>query len=272
MATFSDFSYDSESPFAILDRMALDQLSPIKDNQYIPTCQHTVKTFENNAYICSLCGEEVETYLDAECPVSEYTQSFMSQPRTRTIQPLLTTMGFPADVRELADTIYLRLTNGDIHRGKPRYSYILASVFEAYKQLGHDTITMHYLRNRFDLSKNRSHPGRKKVMVKAKQENTITSSYTSPVNLVPEMLSKWKVSESSLKEIGDIYAEVEANSDINERSRPNSIAAGLIYYYMLRTGRGCKLQEFAKTVGIQENTIKKVACNISKVLNTPHIC
>jgi transcription initiation factor TFIIIB Brf1 subunit/transcription initiation factor TFIIB len=236
-------------------------------------CSHSRISTEHNIEICDDCGEEVRTFLDIEHPNENM---LLRVPVTRTIQERLVDMGIPANVREKTEMIYNNTTGGKNQRGDFRDGLILASVFEAYKQLGHDNITMRSLRDKADLKKSRSHVGRKLVMLRAPKEDRGTmSSYTSPVSLVEDMLSHWKMDTFSLEkcidEIMIIFQKVEEKSDLSERSRPSSVAAGMVYYYMLLNSKPIKLGEFSTKVGLSETIIKKNATAISKVLKTPQI-
>jgi len=79
------------------------------------------------------------------------------------------------------------------------------------------------------------------------------------------MMKKFDTTEEQIKEIQNIYAEIKNKSSTINRSRPTSIAAGIIYYYIMKTGKDICIKAFASEVGLSDLTIKKIVKEIETI-------
>ncbi len=73
------------------------------------------------------------------------------------------------------------------------------------------------------------------------------------------------------KEVINLYARIKNRSSKLNRSRPQSVAAALTYYWIRKKKLDISLKDFAKKVDLSELTINKNAKEVALVLGTPDI-
>ena len=77
----------------------------------------------------------------------------------------------------------------------------------------------------------------------------------------------FNASKEHKKEVFDLYEKIKnKSSDIN-RSRPQSIASGLVFFWVLHKNIDISLKDFAKKVNLSELTILKLSRSISTILD-----
>ena len=165
------------------------------------------------------------------------------------------------------------MTEGELYRVDKRKSIIASCLLEAHKILG-IPISKEELLNKMSLEKSNISSGMKIVEIKIKKydKERVRDTYSSPVDSIKDILSKWESDPKTIEEIIKLYNYVDDKSMLLNRSRVKSVASGLIYYYALSTKRtNIKLKEFAKRVELSDSTILKVAREISAILKTPEI-
>ena len=84
-------------------------------------------------------------------------------------------------------------------------------------------------------------------------------------------MKKFDATESQIDEVVKIYHQVKNKSSILNRSRPQSVASGLVRYYILLKDKDISMQCFRQKVKLSELTINRIAKEISKILGTPEI-
>ena len=94
----------------------------------------------------------------------------------------------------------------------------------------------------------------------------IRTSYITPENLVKEIMNKFNSTESQIQEVIELYAKIKNRSSILNRSRPQSVAAGLVRYYILLKDKGITMSDFKEKVQLSELTINRIVKEIGKIL------
>ena len=100
-------------------------------------------------------------------------------------------------------------------------------------------------------------------------QNCVKTRIT-PKDLVKEAMKKFNASDSQIKDVINLYGKIENRSSMLNRSRPQSVAAGLTYYYILMKHKDITLKDFTKEVNLSELTVTKITKEISKVLHEHH--
>ena len=73
--------------------------------------------------------------------------------------------------------------------------------------------------------------------------------------------------EQDLQCVKDLYARIEAFQSLKlNRSRPQSIASGIVYYWLLEENRKITLKTFAKIAELSELTIVKIQKDVKEML------
>ena len=68
------------------------------------------------------------------------------------------------------------------------------------------------------------------------------------------------------QEVCDIYEQIKNRSSRLNRSRPQSVASGIVFYWICLKEKDISLKDFAKKVTLSELTINKMTKEIVDVL------
>lgn len=250
-----------------------------------PKCEHINKVPENGMLFCMDCGEEIEKitgewkYHDSKHS-ADPNRCQIRRVDDRNIYKDVEGMGFSDKVVSIANQIYLDTTkcikidkNGDkiemfnIYRGKSRKSIVFGCVFNAYKLLG-DPQTYESLIKVFKIDKKSALSGLKFINMNAPKKSPVRTTYITPVNLVEDIMNKFSASIEQKKEVVDLYHNIKNKSSKLNRSRPQSVASGLVYYWIQKTGKDITIKEFIDKVDLSELTILKIVKEIESVLTS----
>ena len=81
-----------------------------------------------------------------------------------------------------------------------------------------------------------------------------------------EIMEKFQAKEEHIQEVVDIYEKIKNKSSKINRSRPLSISASIIYYWIRKTKRDITLKEFSSKISLSDLTITKLSKEIAKIL------
>ena len=112
--------------------------------------------------------------------------------------------------------------------------------------------------------------GLKMVALNAPKHSKLRKTRITPKDLVKEAMKKFNASDAQITDVINLYGKIENRSSMLNRSRPQSVAAGLTYYYILMKHKDITLKDFTKEVNLSELTVTKITKEISKVLHEHH--
>lgn len=241
-------------------------------------CFHPNIISEKGVHVCVDCGEEVQNNITHDKEWRYYGQSDtkhssdpnrvqMRKIEERSIFKDVENLGFSESIISKANKIYAQVTQGKIFRGNSRKAIVFACVFHAYKMSGKPQ-SHERLIQIFNLNRKTGLKGLKYVNLYAPKESKIRTTYITPKNLVNELMTKFSASEEQTQEVIQLYEKIKNKSSRLNRSRPQSVASGLVYYWICKKGKDITLKEFAKKVILSELTINKIAKEITDVLET----
>jgi|TARA_B100001059_G_scaffold236660_1_gene288770 transcription initiation factor TFIIIB Brf1 subunit/transcription initiation factor TFIIB len=251
---------------------------PKKD---LTVCQHYDVTTEAGVVTCISCGEEIQRTITHEKEWRYYGPSDsrrssdpnrvqMRKIEERNINKDVENMGFSETIVTKADELYTQVTKGQIYRGNSRKAIVFACIFHAYKMSGKHQ-TPDNLVKLFGLSRKNGLHGLKIVAVNAPKDSKIHTTVITPVHLVHDIMSKFRATPDQKKEVIHLYARIKNRSSKLNRSRPQSVAAAITYYWIKKKKLDINLKDFAKKVDLSELTINKNAKEVALVLGTPDI-
>jgi len=241
------------------------------------SCFHDNVITEKGSTVCVDCGEEVP----CRQPQSKYTQNdskHVSDPNRvqirkneeRSIFKDVENLGFSENIIARANKIYAEVTKGKICRGNSRRAIIFACIFHAYKISGKPQ-THDRLIKIFDLKRKTCLQGLKYVNLYAPKNSAIRTTYITPINLVDEIMDQFCATKEQKQEVIELYEQIRNKSSRLNRSRPGSVAAGIVYYWICLRKKDISLKEFTEKVTLSELTVNKIAKEIAEVLDTPDI-
>ena len=80
-------------------------------------------------------------------------------------------------------------------------------------------------------------------------------------------MDKFKATKEQKLEVIDLYKKIKNRSSKINRSRPQSVASALTYFWICYKGLDITLKEFASKTDLSELTIDKLAKEIGNVLD-----
>jgi len=239
-------------------------------------CSHINLSNDNGITSCLECGKEVEKNMFHDKEWRYYGQSdnkrtsdpnrvHLRKNDERTIFKDVENMGFGDKIVSIANQIYLQVTEGQIFRGNHRRAIIFASIYHSFKLHGKPQSHEKLIRI-FELSRKLGLKGLKYVSLHAPKDSNIHVTYITPINLIDDIMDKFRATDEQKNEVIDLYNKIKNKSSKINRSRPQSISAGITYYWVSTKNIDISLKEFAKKVELSELTISKIAKEIAEVL------
>lgn len=245
------------------------------------SCQHANMTNEKGIDVCMDCGEEITKKIQHTKEWRYYGQTdsrHLSDPNRvqirkseeRSIYKDVENMGFSDKIVSEANKIYFQVTQGQIFRGNSRKSIVFACIFHAYKLSGKPQ-SHEKLIHVFNLNRKTGLKGLKHVNLHAPKNSNIRTTYITPINLVEEIMDKFSATKEQKREVIKLYYKIKNKSSRLNRSRPQSVASGIVYYWICEQKKEISLKQFTKKVELSELTINKIAKEIAEVLGTPDV-
>ena len=161
-----------------------------------------------------------------------------------------------------------------IYRGNSRKSMVFACIYNAYK-ISDNPQSCDNLIKIFNLQKNIGLNGLKyvnlhassSILKKLKQKK----HYITPLHIIKDIMKKFKGTSEQIQKVITIYNSIKNKSHILNRSRPQSVASGVVYYYILIDNKNISLKEFCGVVDLSALTITRIVKEISMILKTEYI-
>ena len=240
------------------------------------SCSHLNIANERGMDVCIDCGEEITKKIQHTKEWRYYGQSdtrHSSDPNRvqirkseeRSIYKDVENMGFSEKIVSDANKIYFQVTHGQIFRGNSRKSIVFACIFHAYKLSGKPQ-SHEKLIHVFNLNRKTGLKGLKHVNLHAPKNSSIRTTYITPINLVEEIMEKFSATVEQKEEVIKMYNQIRNKSSKLNRSRPQSVASGLVYFWIRSKKKDISLKQFTKKVSLSELTINKIANEIAEVI------
>jgi transcription initiation factor TFIIIB Brf1 subunit/transcription initiation factor TFIIB len=244
-------------------------------------CHHNDIINENGIISCLDCGEEISHTITHEKEWRYYGQADSkrsSDPNRVQVRKIeeknivkdVENMGFSETIISKADEIYSQVTKGQIYRGNSRKAIVFACIFHAYKLSGKHQTPENLIRL-FGLNRKNGLKGLKIVNVNAPKDSQIHTAYITPEHLIYDIMDKFKATPIQKEEVVDLYSKIKNKSSKLNRSRPQSVASSLVYYWICKKNINITIKDFSKKVDLSELTIQKNTKEVGVVLGTPQI-
>lgn len=246
--------------FAILEDIDLSKLCPKAES----TCLHLHVTEHRGIGVCVECGEELPDQFDNE---KEYrfsnTKGALGRQIRKTYEKSifkdLDAFGIPQNIQLIANDLYKMVSNDRIFRGMSRKAVIFSCVFIAYKKIGIPQ-SIEHLQGIFRINKKTVSKGIK-IVGMALQSNE-SKMFLSVEDIIPEMLNRFDSPMHVKDAILQLYGIIKNRSSMINRSRPRSVAASLVYYFMKKTNKQFSDKLFCENVGLSKLTVYKLFAEV----------
>ncbi len=228
-------------------------------------CMHVEVRSENGMSLCVGCGLEMHKTNTSETKnIIEPNRCFMRKTKEKTIYQDLQNLNISDHIKDIANDIYVETCQGKVHRGARRKAIVFAAVFHAYK-LDNTPQSCESLIKIFQMKRKDALKGLKFINEHTSKTSPIKSLYITPEHIIKEFLCHFHVSEEKQREILTMYASVKDKSVILNRSRPQSVASGVIWYWITQNQVQITIKEFIKKVDLSELTVNKMAKEIARL-------
>jgi transcription initiation factor TFIIIB Brf1 subunit/transcription initiation factor TFIIB len=242
-------------------------------------CSHVTLITENSIISCAKCGMEI---IKNENTWKSHTytenKTFMEPSRVqarknddKNIYRDVENMGFSERIINTANNIYQQVTKGQVKKGNSRKAIVFACIFQAYKLSGYPQ-SHEKLIQIFNLNRKTVLYGLKQVALNIPKDSEIHTMYITPVHLVDDIMNKFQATQAQKLEVIEIYEKIKNKDTKLNRARPQSIAAGLAYYWIKTTSKNISLKEFMKKAELSELTINRMTSLIAEIVDGKKSC
>lgn len=270
---YEEEDYDNLSTVEI----NVEEYGRINEGDITQICLHTNNTNNNGVEVCSDCGIEIYKELSLEPEWRFYGDSdskHSSDPSRCHIRKIedkniykdIEKYDFPKEIVIETNNSYLEVTKGQIRRGNFRKSIVFACAFNAYKNQNNPQ-NPEELREKFNLSKKEASRGLTFFNLN-KVDKKKKPIYISPVSFIPRIMQKFNANEYHISRVTELYNKIYNRSKLLNRSNPQSVISGLVYYYFRLIGGNITCPKFSKMVKLSDITISRISKNISDILKT----
>ena len=91
-------------------------------------------------------------------------------------------------------------------------------------------------------------------------------NYVTPEDIISEIMTQFDADKDQTTEVIGMYKQIKNRSSLINRSRPKSIASGLVRYYILKNKKNISIDDFKNKVHLSELTINRIVKEISSIL------
>lgn len=262
----------TSSEFTLFDDI-INKSSNIHDSHR--QCNHNI---DFKTKCCTLCGLQLDNDILYNNEHKSYSNSnnsrkfnnsnrcHLRKSEEKNIYKDVSNLSIPNNIIQEANSIYQHVVKNRIFRGNTRKSIIFACIFYAYKNMQQPQ-TCDSLINLFNIERKDGLKGLKIVNINC-QNNTISkNNYITPQNIITEFMNNLSASSEDINNVIQLYDKIHKKSELINRARPQSVASGLIRYYILKHNKTISIEDFVSIVKISELTVNRMVKEISRILD-----
>jgi transcription initiation factor TFIIIB Brf1 subunit/transcription initiation factor TFIIB len=232
-------------------------------------CMHENATQDKNTIVCTNCGRCIQKLYN------QHREWKSQQTRVtaddRNIFKDVESIQFSDHVIQIANSLYVQVTQDKIYRGNARKGIISACIFHAFKIIGKPQIYKKIIKL-FNINKKIGLRGLKFVLINAPKHSVIFKTQITPLTYIEHYMDELHANEQDIAMVKALYERIEKlQSHKLNRSRPQSVASGIVYYWLCEENRKITLKTFSKITELSELTIVKIQKDIKEILSECNI-
>jgi transcription initiation factor TFIIIB Brf1 subunit/transcription initiation factor TFIIB len=237
------------------------------DDDNTEKCTHSDSVQDKNVVVCIHCGKCIQKLYNQHREWK--SQQTRVTPDDKNIFKDVENIQFSENIVQIANSLYIQVTRDKIYRGNARKGIISACIFYAFKVIGKPQIYKKIIKL-FNINKKIGLKGLKFVSINAPKNSVIFKTQITPLTYIEYYMAELQASLEDIQQIKDLYRFIESKQiqKLN-RSRPQSVASGVVYYWLLRENRKITLKTFSKITELSELTIVKIQKDIKEILEQP---
>jgi transcription initiation factor TFIIIB Brf1 subunit/transcription initiation factor TFIIB len=239
-------------------------------------CPHNNLNDKNNC--CEDCGLELSKTIpfDKEWRyyghldnrnINDPNRCHIRKNEDKTIYKDISNLSLPDNIVKEANSLYQHVVKDRIYRGNTRKSIIFACIFYAYKKVGNPQ-SCDILTSLFNLDKKDGLKGLKIVNLNSDNTMIKKSTYITPINLINEIMTQFDANQEDKDSVIKLYHKIQGRSEVLSRARPQSVAAGLIRYYIIKNDRDISMTDFREKVNLSDLTINRIVREITNIIES----
>jgi transcription initiation factor TFIIIB Brf1 subunit/transcription initiation factor TFIIB len=253
-----------DSVYHSLSSNPLNSLAPNYEKlSFDKECSHENITVGPCNKVCLDCGIEIsdqilKTHFDTgRCNIRRSCE--------KSIYHDVKDMNISDKVVRVANDLFSQVTS-NIRRGNIRKSIVFACIYQAYKLTGNPQ-SPEPLMQLFHITKGAGARGMKYISKYIPRDSKIRSMHTTPVDIIKNIVDRFRPTPEQEKSIIDIYKEVQHRSIVINRSRPLSVAAGVVFYWIEKNKSTIQIEDFVKEVNMSAMTIRKIVKEVRRLVD-----
>lgn len=167
-----------------------------------------------------------------------------------------------------ANEIYETVTNNKIYRGNTRKGIVFACVYHAYN-INNTPQSCKNLIQVFDMEQKIALKGLKFVNLNLPLKSTIRSDNSSNEvhHLIHEIMLQFNATDAQISDVSKLYNHLINRSSLLNRSRPQSVAYGLVCYYIMKKNPDYSLDYFKEKIKLSELTLSRIVREIETIIS-----
>lgn len=227
-------------------------------------CEHSNFIQDKNILVCVDCGQCIQKLFNQHREwKSQQTRPNVDE---KNIFKDVENIHFSEHIVQIANALYIQVTKDKIYRGNARRGIIAACVFYAFKVIGKPLIYKKIIKL-FNINKKIGLKGLKFVSINAPKNSVIHKTQITPLTYIEYYMDELQASENDIDHIKNLYHIIEqCQIQKLNRSRPQSVASGIVYYWLLEENRKITLKTFSKIAELSELTIVKIQKDIKELM------
>jgi transcription initiation factor TFIIIB Brf1 subunit/transcription initiation factor TFIIB len=236
-------------------------------------CQHTNWSIESANKVCEDCGMVIVKEDDVD-GLDLHVAKYNTDPKRcharkneeKGIFKDVEKLGFSDKIVSLANVLYEQVTSGKIYRGNSRKGIVFACIFHAYK-INNNPQSCEQLIEIFGIERKIGLKGLKFVNLNSPKDSKFREFQINTENIICEIMDKFNANETQKQEAIEIYQKIKNKSSLLNRSRPQSVASGVVRYYIVQKNKDISMDFFKSRVHLSELTITRVVNEIENLLD-----
>lgn len=184
----------------------------------------------------------------------------------KNIEKDLEKYGINAKIVSSANEIYDVVTKQKIFRGNTRKGIIFACVYHAYIANNIPT-SCEQLINVFEINQKIALKGLKFVNLNLPLNSEIRKNEIDTKHLISEIMKQFNANSAQINEILSLYNYIENKSSLLNRSRPQSVASGIVRYYIFKNNPEFSHEYFKQKVKLSDLTLSRIVKEIETIVH-----
>jgi transcription initiation factor TFIIIB Brf1 subunit/transcription initiation factor TFIIB len=228
----------------------------------VSECTHPDTAIQDMEVVCMTCGTILTNISFTDNLYGENVQNhYRKTKHIRSIHPDIETLQVPPEVEDLANEMYLNVTKNLTQKGDNRKGIICSCLKQAYMRFG-IPMTMEKLAERMNIRQRHIYKGCRMVADIYPEDISILSAS----DLIAENAALFNLNQADIAKIQILCKSTLSESTVLKRSKPQSVAAGLVYFYIRVNKMDVPRAQCAQKVRVSEITLQKIAKVVAAIL------